>query len=56
MADAAGAPATSPDAAATRCGIDSVEVSRIERLLAETPAADLAEQNLALLEAGPARQ
>jgi len=31
------------DAAATpdRCGIDTVEIARIERLLAETPAADL---------------
>jgi hypothetical protein len=25
--------------AAVRCGIDSVEIARIERLLAETPAA-----------------
>src|SRR6185369_3665263 len=29
-------------APAGRCGIDSVEVARIERLLAETPAEDLA--------------
>jgi len=29
-------------APAGRCGIDSVEIARIERLLAETPAADLA--------------
>jgi KDO2-lipid IV(A) lauroyltransferase len=28
--------------AAVRCGIDSVEIARIERLLAETPAAELA--------------
>ncbi len=41
MADAADAPAISPDGAATRCGIDTVEISRVERLLAETPAADL---------------
>ena len=26
------------DATASRCGIDSVEISRIERLLSETPA------------------
>jgi KDO2-lipid IV(A) lauroyltransferase len=30
------------DAPAGRCGIDTVEIARIERLLAETPAADLA--------------
>jgi KDO2-lipid IV(A) lauroyltransferase len=33
-----GPPAASP----SRCGIDTVEISRIERLLAETPPADLA--------------
>jgi len=33
-----------PDAAgaASRCGIDTVEIARVERLLRETPAADLA--------------
>jgi len=34
MADAAGA--------ASRCGIDTVEIARVERLLRETPAADVA--------------
>ncbi len=29
------------DAAPTRCGIDSVEIERVERMLAETPAAEL---------------
>ena len=33
-------------APAGRCGIDSVEVARIERLLAETPAEDLAQDLL----------
>src|SRR6266700_1476264 len=37
MADA---PAPAPDAA-TRCGIDTVEIARIQRLLAETPPEDL---------------
>ena len=32
---------TANDAAANRCGIDSVEIARIERLLRETPADDL---------------
>src|SRR5512135_2034408 len=36
-------PATdAPVAAPVRCGIDSIEISRIERLLAETPAGELA--------------
>jgi phosphopantetheine--protein transferase-like protein len=30
-----------PEAAASRCGIDTVEIARMERLLGETPAADL---------------
>jgi KDO2-lipid IV(A) lauroyltransferase len=37
---AAGSPA--PPASGARCGIDSVEIARIERLLRETPADDLA--------------
>lgn len=45
--------------AVARCGIDSVEIARIERLLAETPAADLArlfsEQELADSGEGPGR-
>jgi phosphopantetheine--protein transferase-like protein len=44
---------------ATRCGIDSVEIARIDRLLAETPAADLPRifsvQELADSGTGPAR-
>ena len=39
MPDAA---AAASDAAPTRCGIDSVEIARIERMLDETPADDLA--------------
>src|SRR5437773_9758343 len=31
------------DATASRCGIDSVEISRIERLLVETPAEALSQ-------------
>jgi KDO2-lipid IV(A) lauroyltransferase len=55
---------TSADAAPSgregeRCGIDSVEIARIERLLAETPAADLAKifsaQELADAGEGPGR-
>ena len=30
--------ADTPDAGATRCGIDTVEIARIERLLASSPA------------------
>ncbi|MBU6486071.1 MAG: 4'-phosphopantetheinyl transferase superfamily protein, partial [Betaproteobacteria bacterium] len=41
-----GAPSADPAAAGApaplRCGIDSVEIARIDRLLAETPPADLA--------------
>ena len=37
---AAGGKPQLPDGAA-RCGVDTVEIARIERLLAETPAADL---------------
>ena len=29
------------NAGSSRCGIDTVEIARIERLLAQTPAADL---------------
>ena len=29
------------DTGSSRCGIDTVEIARIERLLAQTPAADL---------------
>ena len=36
-----------------RCGIDTVEIARIERLLAQTPAADL---NRLVLGAGIGRQ
>jgi KDO2-lipid IV(A) lauroyltransferase len=35
------APAAAAGEPATRCGIDSVEIARIERLLSETPARDL---------------
>lgn len=46
-------------AAPTRCGIDSVEIERIERLLAETPPAELAKifspQELADAGEGPGR-
>jgi KDO2-lipid IV(A) lauroyltransferase len=66
MADAADAERTAeqaPGAAAaqtaSRCGIDSVEISRIERLLAETPAEALSKifsaQELADSGAGPGR-
>lgn len=45
--------------APVRCGIDSIEISRIERLLAETPPADLAKifspQELADAGDGPGR-
>lgn len=55
MADAADPAAVAP----TRCGIDSVELVRIERLLAETAPADLTKifspQELADSGAGPAR-
>jgi KDO2-lipid IV(A) lauroyltransferase len=44
---------------ASRCGIDNVEIARIERLLAETPAADLPKlysaQELADAGTGPGR-
>jgi len=53
------APRTSIAEAPTRCGIDSVQISRIERLLAETPAAALetifSAQELADSGAGPGR-
>jgi len=43
----------------TRCGIDSVEIARIERMLAETPSADLVKifsaQELADSGSGPGR-
>ncbi|HTN48329.1 MAG TPA: 4'-phosphopantetheinyl transferase superfamily protein [Burkholderiaceae bacterium] len=43
----------------TRCGVDTVDVARIERLLAETPAADLrkifSEQELSDAGTGPGR-
>jgi holo-[acyl-carrier protein] synthase len=43
----------------SRCGIDTVEIARIERLLAQTPAVDLRKifsaQELADRGAGPAR-
>jgi len=46
-------------AAPTRCGIDSVEIARIERMLAQTPAQDLAKiftaQELADAGSGPGR-
>src|SRR5512135_2427787 len=53
-------PATdAPVAAPVRCGIDSIEISRIERLLAETPAGELAKifstTELADAGAGPGR-
>jgi KDO2-lipid IV(A) lauroyltransferase len=55
MADAADAAA----GAATRCGIDSVEIARIDRLLAETPAGEapgiFSAQELADSGTGPAR-
>ena len=54
--------ASAGDAAAdapVRCGIDTVEIARIERLLAETPAAELAKlfsaQELADSGDGPGR-
>ncbi len=54
-ATATPAPAPAP----ARCGIDSIEISRIERLLAETPAADLSKifsaQELADAGNGPGR-
>ena len=40
MTAAAPAPADAFDEA-IRCGIDSIEIARIERLLAETPADEL---------------
>jgi phosphopantetheine--protein transferase-like protein len=47
------------DAGSNRCGIDTVDIARIERLLADTPAADLARlfsvQELADSGDGPAR-
>jgi len=50
---------TDAAAASPRCGIDSVEIARIERLLAETPAEGLAAffsaQELADAGAGPGR-
>lgn len=50
---------TPQGAAARRCGIDSVELARFERLLAQTPAEDLAKlfspQELADAGAGPGR-
>ena len=65
LTDAASAESASgkaPDAAtqtASRCGIDSVEISRIERLLSETPAEALSKifsaQELADSGAGPGR-
>jgi KDO2-lipid IV(A) lauroyltransferase len=66
MADAADAERTAEQApgapsapTATRCGIDSVEISRIERLLAETPAEALSKifsaQELADSGAAPGR-
>src|ERR1019366_1226049 len=39
---ATGAPGGAAVETATRCGIDSVEISRIERLLSQTPAEELA--------------
>ncbi len=57
MSTAPSAPAV-PDGAA-RCGVDSVEISRIERLLAETPSRDLvaffSEQELLDAGDGPGR-
>jgi KDO2-lipid IV(A) lauroyltransferase len=63
MAEAADAPATSSGGSAadgaTRCGIDSVEVARVERLLAATPETDLggifSAQELSDSGAGPGR-
>ncbi|HEY8622521.1 MAG TPA: hypothetical protein VIM74_01535, partial [Casimicrobiaceae bacterium] len=64
MADAADAESTGGKAGeavaqATRCGIDSVEISRIDRLLSETPAEALSKifsaQELADSGAGPGR-
>lgn len=47
------------DNASSRCGIDTVEIARIERLLAQTPAADLRKlfsaQELADSGEGPGR-
>jgi KDO2-lipid IV(A) lauroyltransferase len=62
-ADAKSAVGKPPDgsgiATATRCGIDSVEISRIERLLSETPAEELIKifsaQELADSGEGPGR-
>jgi phosphopantetheine--protein transferase-like protein len=62
-ADAKGAAEMAPGAAAadkaTRCGIDSVQISRIERLLEETPAESLhkifSAQELADSGGGPGR-
>src|ERR1700675_1878063 len=61
--DAERAASEAPDAAAaqmaSRCGIDSIEISRIERLLSETPAQALTKifsaQELADSGAGPGR-
>jgi len=51
-------PPAAPDGT-TRCGVDSVDIARIERLLAETPAADLrklySEQELRDAGDGPGR-
>src|SRR5450755_205680 len=56
---ATGAPGGSAAQTANRCGIDSVEISRIERLLSETPAEALSKifsaQELADSGAGPGR-
>ncbi len=56
---ATGAPGGAAVETATRCGIDSVEISRIERLLLQTPAEELAKifsaQELADSGAGPGR-
>ena len=53
------ASAAASEATPTRCGIDSVEIARIERMLAETPPADLAKifskQELADAGDGPGR-
>lgn len=50
---------TAPTAGTERCGIDNVDIARIERLLADTPAADLARifsaAELADAGAGPGR-
>src|SRR5450755_4720122 len=56
---ATGAPGGAAVETATRCGIDSVEISRIERLLLQTPAEELAKifsaQELADSGDGPGR-